>query len=201
MKAIILERLQADHYRYEAQLCILDRQLHIAACEEIPDYGLLARLIHYLTEQPGEWHHRVENRLFDRLADCQPESRECLDVLIEEHRQIDVYGRELEAKFRRLDEESVAEMDLNTLNLARAFSELYHHHLNTENHRIFPLLEASLPLGDLDNMDLGISLDAPAEGSPGFQKLYRKIAEGRTGLRLGAGEQADFCPLCDAKPN
>jgi hemerythrin-like domain-containing protein len=200
MKAIILERLHADHYRYEALLCILDRQLHIAVCQEIPDYRLLSQLFHYLTEQPGEWHHPVEDRLFDRLAEHHPESRELLEVLIEEHRRIDIYGRELEAKVRNLDEESEAEMDLTTLNLARAFSELYHHHLYTENHRIFPLLETTLTVTELEDMDLGASLKAPAEGSPSFQRLYRQIAEDRTGLQLGRGEQADFCPLCDAKP-
>ncbi|WP_181872820.1 hemerythrin domain-containing protein [Billgrantia montanilacus] len=200
MKASILERLHADHYRYEALLCILDRQLHIAVCQEIPDYRLLYQLFHYLTEQPGEWHHPVEDRLFDRLAERHPESRELLEVLIEEHRRIDIYGRELEVKVRNLDEESEAEMDLTTLNLARAFSELYHHHLYTENHRIFPLLETSLPVTELEDMDLGASLKAPAEGSPSFQRLYRQIAEGRTGLQLGRGEQADFCPLCGAKP-
>lgn len=200
MKAILLERLHADHYRYEALLCILDRQLHIATCEEVPDYSLLAQLFHYLTEQPGEWHHRVEDQLFRRLAERHPESHEILEVLIEEHRRIDIYGRELENKARNLGNASEAEMDLTTLSLARAFSELYHHHLHTENHRIFPLLETSLLAAELDNMDLEVSLKAPAEGSPGFQKLYRQIAEGRAGLQLGAGEQADFCPLCDARP-
>ncbi|WFM71236.1 hypothetical protein [Halomonas sp. CKK8] len=34
----------------------------------------------------------------------------------------------------------------------------------------------------------------------GFQRLYRQIADHHTGLRLGHGEQADFCPLCDARP-
>lgn len=201
MKAILLERLHADHYRYQALLCILDRQLHIAACEEIPDYRLLARLCHYLTRQPEEWHHRVEDALFERLAARHPDSRDTLEVLVEEHRRITTYGRELEAAFHRMaDETPDAEADANLLNLGQAFSELYHHHLHTENQHIFPLIERQVPAGELDGMTSGIPLDSPAEGSPSFQLLYRQIADHHTGLRLGHGEQADFCPLCDARP-
>ncbi|MFY0989179.1 hemerythrin domain-containing protein [Halomonas sp. C05BenzN] len=201
MKAIILERLHADHYRYEALLCILDRQLHIAACDETPDYRLLARLCHYLTRQPEEWHHRVEHTLFERLAACHPDSRDTLEVLVEEHRRITTYGRELEEAFRRLaDEAPDAELETRRLDLARAFSELYHHHLHTENRHVFPLIEQCIPAEELDRMSPRISLSSPAEGSPGFQRLYRQIADKRTGLRLGHGEQADFCPLCDARP-
>ncbi|MBB3190339.1 hemerythrin domain-containing protein [Halomonas cerina] len=200
MKAILLERLHADHYRYEALLCILDRQLHIAACQEVPDHQLLARLFHYLTRQPEEWHHGVEDRLFECLAAHHPVSRELLAVLVEEHHRIATYGRELEAKMRRLaDECPDEELDINTLNLARAFSELYHHHLHTENHRVFPLFEVHLPADELEHLALA-PLVAPAEGSPDFQRLYRQIAAGRTGLKLGHDEQADFCPLCDARP-
>lgn len=200
MKAILLERLHADHYRYEALLCILDRQLHIATCQEVPDYRLLARLFHYLTRQPEEWHHGVEDRVFERLAAREPDSRERLEVLIEEHRRIATYGRELEAKARRLADESPnEELDTNTLNLARAFSELYHHHLHTETHRVFPLLEAHFTEVELERL-VPASLVAPAESSDDYQQLYRQIAAGRTGLKLGHDEQADFCPLCDARP-
>ncbi|MDN3522978.1 hemerythrin domain-containing protein [Halomonas ramblicola] len=200
MRAIVLERLHADHHRYQALICILDRQLHIAACDEIPDYRLLARLFHYLTHQPEEWHHRVEDRLFARLAARLPESRELLEVLTEEHRRIARYGRELEERMQHADATPEEGLDLNVLNLARAFSELYHHHLHTEDHRALPLLEAHFPAAELDDLDLGVSLASPAEGSPSFQELYRRIAENRTGLRLGHDEQADFCPLCDARP-
>lgn len=202
MKAILLERLHADHHRYEALICILDRQLQIATCDEIPDYRLLERLCHYLCRQPEEWHHRVEDALFEQLADRHPDSRDTLEVLMEEHRRIETYGRELGAAFGRMaDETADAKADSNLLNLAQAFSELYHHHLHTEDKHIFPLIERQIPAEELDSTTFGISLASPAEGSPSFQQLYRQIAEGRTGLRLGAGEQADFCPLCDARPN
>lgn len=201
MKAIILERLHADHHRYAALLCILDRQLHIAACEEVPDYRLLARLCHYLTHQPEEWHHPVEDILFERLAACHAQSAELLEVLTEEHRRITRYGSELEEAFRRQAEDApLAELDANRLNLARAFSELYHHHLHSENRHVYPLIERCIPAAELDEMSPRISLASPAEGSPDFQRLYRQIADHHTGLRLGHGEQADFCPLCDARP-
>lgn len=202
MKAIILERLHADHHRYAALLCILDRQLHIAACEEVPDYRLLARLCHYLTHQPEEWHHPVEDTLFARLAGCHAQSAELLNVLTEEHRRISRDGTELETGFhRQADEAPEAELDLNRLNLARAFSELYHHHLYAENHHIYPLIERCLGAPELDELAPDLSLASPAEGGPSFQMLYRQIADHHAGLRLGHDEQADFCPLCDARPD
>lgn len=201
MKAIILERLHADHYRYSALLCILDRQLHIAACNERPDYRLLANLFHYLTHQPDEWHHPVEDLLFERLAAGHPRSAERLKILSEEHRRISNYGRELEATLRyQADEAPDEELDANGFNLARAFSELYHHHLHTEKHHVYPLMEQYLPTTELDELLPRITLTSPAEGSATFQQLYRQIADDHTGLRLGHGEQADFCPLCTARP-
>jgi len=202
MKAIVLERLHADHHRYAALLCILDRQLHIAACEEVPDYRLLARLCHYLTHQPEEWHHPVEDALFARLAGCNTQSAELLAVLTEEHRRITRDGKKLEATFHRQAKDAPqAELDLNRLNLARAFSELYHHHLHSESRHIYPLIERCLRADALDKLMPHPSLTSPSEGSPSFQWLYRQIADHHTGLRLGHGEQADFCPLCDARPD
>lgn len=201
MKAIVLERLHADHHRYAALLCILDRQLHIAACDELPDYRLLARLCHYLTHQPEEWHHPVEDVLFAHLAGCHAQSAELLAVLTEEHRRITRYGNELEEAIRRQAEEAPqTELDSNRLNLARAFSELYHHHLHSENHHVYPLIERCIPAAELDEMSPRIPLSCPPEGSPGFQWLYRQVADHHTGLRLGHGEQADFCPLCNTRP-
>ncbi|WP_163557769.1 hemerythrin domain-containing protein [Halomonas sp. NO4] len=199
MKAIVLERLHADHHRYQALLCILDRQLSIAASGDIPDYRLMARLCHYLTRQPEEWHYPMENILFDRMTSCDPHHGELLAVLSEEHRRIDRYGSELEATFRRLADESPGiELDESRLGLAQAFSELYHHHLYSENHHAYPLIERYLSTAELD--ELALPLTSPAEGSPSFQLLYRQIADHGTGLRLGHGEKADFCPLCDARP-
>jgi len=201
MKAIVLERLHADHHRYAALLCIFDRQLHIAACDELPDYRLLARLCHYLTHQPEEWHHPVEDALFARLAGCRAQSAELLAVLSEEHRRITRDGNELEKAFRRHAEQAPqAELDDNRLNLARAFSELYHHHLYSENRHIYPLIERCIPATELDEMSPPIPLVIPAEGGPDYQRLYRQIADHHVGLRHGHGEQADFCPLCDARP-
>lgn len=187
MKAILFERLHGDHRRYAALLCILDRQLHIAAGEELPDYHLLAGLFRYLTHQPETWHHRVEGRLFERLAERAPE-----------HRRIARYGRELEDRMWRATATPEEALDLNVLNLARAFSELYHHHLHAEDHRVLPRLEAHFPARELDAMDFGVSLESPPESAPDFQRLYRRIATDRTGLRLGHDEQADYCPLCAA---
>lgn len=202
MKILVFERLHADHHRYAALLCILDRQLHIATCDEIPDYCLLARLCHYLTHQPEEWHYPVEDVLFARLADCDTQSADLLAVLTEEHRRITRDGKALEATFHRWAEDSPqAELDLNRLNLARSFSELYHHHLHSENRHVYPLLERCIDADELERLAPRLSLASPAEGSPGFQRLYRQVADHHTGLRLGHGEQADFCPLCDARPD
>jgi hemerythrin-like domain-containing protein len=197
MKSIVLERLQADHQRYESLLCVLDRQLHVAACHEIPDYSLLAELFHYLTRQPEEWHHRVEDELFERLAERQLLSRETLDVLLEEHRRIETYGRELEAAFRQMQDKSADEVSSNLLNLAKAFSELYHHHLHTENRQVFSSAAQHV---QVDDILPDASLNEPADGGAGFEQLYRQIAADRTGLQLGHGAEADYCPLCDAHP-
>lgn len=122
-------------------------------------------------------------------------------MLTEEHRRITRYGSELEKAFRRqADDMPEDELDPGRLNLARAFSELYHHHLHSENRHVYPLIERCIPVDELDEMSPRISLLIPAEGSPSFQWLYRQIADHHTGLRLGHGEQADFCPLCDARP-
>lgn len=197
MKSIVLERLQADHQRYESLLCVLDRQLHVAACHETPDYPLLARLFHYLTRQPEEWHHRVEDRLFERLAERQLLSRETLDVLSEEHRRIETYGRELETAFRQMEDDPANEASTNLLNLALAFSELYHHHLHTENRHVFSSIAQHVQVDDLLS---DVSLNEPGDGDSDFEQLYQQIAADRTGLQLGHGEEADFCPLCDARP-
>ncbi|GAB2710611.1 hemerythrin domain-containing protein [Halomonas garicola] len=200
MSTALFERLYADHERYEALLCILDRQLHVAACQEVPDYRLLERIFRYLNRQPEEWHHRAEDQLFQWLAEQQPESQDLFSVLTEEHRRFEVYGRELETKTQRLaDNGPGAEMDNNTFNLARAFSELYHHHIYTEDHRIFPRIEAAFHTESLKER-VPLPPATNAEDSPEFQQLFHQIADERKGLELGHGRQAIYCPLCGAEP-
>lgn len=203
MSTALFERLYADHDRYEALLCILDRQLHVAACQEVPDYRLLARIFRYLNRQPEEWHHKVEDELFKWLAEQQPENQDLLSVLTEEHRRFEVYGHELETKAQRLadesEENSDAELDNNTFNLARAFSELYHHHIYTENKRIFPQMETAFPAESLEEI-VPLPPVADAEDSPEFQRLFHQIADERKGLELGHGRQAIYCPLCGVEP-
>nr|WP_163501095.1 hypothetical protein [Halomonas socia] len=127
--------------------------------------------------------------------------RDKLEVLIVEHRRITTYGRELEATFLRMaDQTPQTEADTNLLNLTLAFSELYHHHLHSENRHIYPLVERCIPAKELDDLASGFWVSSPKEDSHSFQRLYQRIADRHTGLSLGHAEQADFCPLCDAKP-
>ncbi|QEA39266.1 hypothetical protein FGL86_09400 [Pistricoccus aurantiacus] len=202
MSTSLLRYLQGDHQRYDGLLCIAERQLHGARCGDTPDFALLRDIFHYLAHHPDRLHHAFEDRLFERLGERFPEDRPYLDTLQDQHRRIATYGGELYAKFRSIAAGEVdPELDLNTMNLVQAYSELYHAHLRCEETRIFPHLVKWLEDKDWQEMMASILQDTPiadAEEAVEFEALRERIAANRTGLWLSDEERASFCPLCSA---
>jgi len=199
-----IQRLQADHVRYEALLCTLDHQFHAGELGEPPDAALLRDILHYLTHHAERAHHAFEDRLFARLEQRDPSSSETLALLQEEHRRIECYGEELHAHFARLAAtDSAAAWDATTLNLLQAYIELYRGHLHCEETRVLERLAATLTGGDwlelVTGCDWGCDASLLPEADAEYQALKARIAvEGRGGWMGDDERAADSCPLCQA---
>ena len=199
MSTAILKRLHDDHHRYDGLLCIVERQLHGAELGDSPDFALLRDIFHYLTQHPDRVHHPFEERLFDRLAERCPDDRASLATLREQHQRMAVYGRELHETFQAIAEgKADPELDLNTLNLAQAYSELYHAHLRYEETRIFPHLAQWLSTEDWQEMGGTEDGLVDQDDAREFQALRERISANQTGLWLSENELAIYCPLCQA---
>ncbi|MGC3872569.1 hemerythrin domain-containing protein [Halomonas sp. GXIMD04776] len=199
MSTAILKRLHDDHHHYDGLLCIAERQLHGAQCGDTPDFALLRDIFHYMNHHPDRLHHPFEDRLFERLAERHPDDEASLTILHEQHRRMAIYGRELYETFRAISEgDADPELDLNTLNLAQAYSELYHAHLRCEETRIFPQLAQWLTIEDWQELGGAEDPLTDAEEDKEFQALRERIGTNHTGLWLSEEERAIYCPLCQA---
>ncbi|WP_227370123.1 hypothetical protein [Halomonas sp. M20] len=120
-------------------------------------------------------------------------------ILHEQHRRMAIYGRELYETFRAISEGNIdPELDLNTLNLAQAYSELYHAHLRCEETRIFPQLAQWLTIDDWQELSSGEVPLTDTKEDREFQALRERISANHTGLWLSEEERATYCPLCQA---
>lgn len=196
-----LKRLQDDHRHYDGLLCIIDRQLYAARCDDRLDFALLCDIFHYMTRHPDRTHHAFEDLLFERLALRCPEIRPTLELLHEEHRRIALYGNELHAKFAAIvDGHADPELDLATLNLVQVYIELYRAHMRCEESQVLGLLVERLKASDwlelVTTCDWGCDPLLRIDADDEYRALKASIARDRAGLWMGRDERADFCPLC-----
>lgn len=200
-----IQRLQADHVRYETLLCILDHQFHAAEMGEPTDAALLRDILHYLTHHAERAHHAFEDRLFARLEQRDPGIRETLALLQEEHRRIERYGEELHAHFaRRAATDSAEAWEPATLNLLQAYIELYRGHLHCEETRVLERLATALTGGDwlelVSGCDWGCDASLLPEADAEYRALKARIGADGRGVWMSDDDTraADACPLCQA---
>ncbi len=142
-----------------------------------PDFDLMASMIRYIDEVPEVVHHPKEDQyLFARLRQRSPEALVFIEQLEAEHQQ----GK---ARIQALCEALAAYRQAGPAGLPgfkialTFYLEQEGHHMNTEEHRIFPLAKAHLTAEDWAEIDAAfLANGSPWEGPANqYAALFTRI--------------------------
>lgn len=149
----------------------------IEAGRQKPDFDLLASMIRYVDEVPEKVHHPKEDQyLFAKLRIRSQEALPYIAQLEGEHQQgaprIKALRNALE-EYRQVGDAGFAGFKMALI----IYLEQEWHHMNTEEHKIFPLAEAYLTTEDWAEIDAAfLANDNPWEGPANkYAALFSKI--------------------------
>lgn len=168
-----------DEHRALAAMLVGMRSLvtNIEAGRLKPDYDLLADMIRYVDEVPEVVHHPKEDQfLFAKLRQRSSEALPFIEALEAEHRQGEARIKALRdalAAYRAAGEAGFAGFKL----ALTVYLEQEWHHMNTEEHKIFPLARQYLTAEDWAEIDAAfLSNDNPWQGAAGeYAALFSRI--------------------------
>lgn len=173
--------LDIIHDEHRALAAMLDGMRTLVANIEAghlkPDFDLFGAMIRYVDEVPEVVHHPKEDQyLFAKLRLRCPEAVPYIEQLEAEHRQ----GEARIARLRNALEAYRKAGEAGFVGFKMALTiylEQEWHHMNTEEHKIFPLARAHLTAEDWAGIDAAFLANGnPWEGAAGeYAALFSKI--------------------------
>ena len=112
----VLGRLSLDHLAFRRALNILDRQVAAIAQYKAPDFDILAGLLRYLGEYPANFHHPIEEEIYNALKVRSAEQALEVSEIEREH-------QDLAAKLERFAD-AVSAMSADAEISRKAFCEI-----------------------------------------------------------------------------
>lgn len=134
----ILERIHADHERFERLLRVTEDELRVLGGASRPDYEVLCDVLDYMTRYPDRCHHPVEDRLFAALADVEPALAPQVRHLAELHRRIADSGRALRQRLEVALSDAQLVARAAILEAGEEYVELFREHLRCEESVLLP---------------------------------------------------------------
>lgn len=149
----------------------------IEAGRVTPDFDLLAAMIRYIAEVPEKVHHPKEDQyLFARLRQRCAAAVPYIEALEAEHSQGDSRIAALRAALERYRQAGAAGFAGFKAELSAYLAQEWQH-MNTEEHKIFPLAKAHLTAEDWLEIDQAFLANGnPWQGPAGeYAALFTKI--------------------------
>jgi len=149
----ILEHLHQDHIHMARVLDLIERELKRFNGNLPADLSLIYDGLHYLTQHGDRCHHPLEDRVFARLEEVNPSTREAVNRLRDEHESLYAKGKAFRDAVR--DVESEAAMERRSfLEVAQDYLQHQRRHLDFEETTIFPMARTHISTKDWDDMDM-----------------------------------------------
>jgi hemerythrin-like domain-containing protein len=134
---MVMEILRQEHRNIEKLLFVLERELGVFARGDRPDYEVVHAVIAYFQVYPEEYHHPLEDLVFDKLKMRDPAAAANIGDLAGDHRR----GAERLRRVAHAVESVLADRELlrQTVNdIIFDFIEQERRHMAMEERQFFP---------------------------------------------------------------
>jgi hemerythrin-like domain-containing protein len=92
--AAVIKELQLDHANFLRLLGVLEKELAVFDAGDTPDYEIIGTVAQYFMEYSERFHHPLENAIYDRLAERDPDLAAKMGDLRREHEGISEGARQ-----------------------------------------------------------------------------------------------------------
>ena len=184
----VLRRLNNEHKYFSALLDALSMQIKELRPGGKPDYYTMRDMVDYLINFPDQYHHPMEDAVYEKLRENHHGSTSMVIELLAEHNDMAAVTRSLKEK---LDAMCSGSPSITRPILQAQLEEyllLYRRHIDMEESKTFPLDKKYLKESDWQEIESSMrSPEDPVFGA-GVTRRYRKVVRA---LESASGELAE----------
>jgi len=170
----IMTELHQDHIHLSRLLSMLERHVKLLLNDGDPDLNMMLDVVEYIRSYSDLFHHPKEDKVYEVFKKRTKQGAEIVDSLLDEHHHIP----ELTIEFQQMlngaidgslivSREDLSEKIIHFINVQRA-------HLNTEEQKLFPLINKTLQQSDWDELEATV----PKRNDPLFGTKVEASYEG-----------------------
>ncbi|WP_369434237.1 hemerythrin domain-containing protein [Psychromonas sp. MME1] len=150
--SIMLKIIHNDHVNMSLLLKLLRKNIRLLEADEKVDYRLIKAIITYLRQYADQYHHPMEDLIYDYYIKYRDVPDEIINRLSQEHQTIKKVTIEFDELLDIILLDAIVPKDLFIVKL-QEFVDLQSSHLNYEEKEILPLIEKSLTADDWKNLE------------------------------------------------
>ena len=169
-KLNIIDELHNDHRRLSKILKLLAHQLELLKSDGSPDYILLQDILDYIENYPEFVHHPREDAVFKAFLERHDELQETINNLLLEHQEMEHMTKELREEVDGIARNALVVNKKMLEQQLLKYLKRQMHHMNTEESKVFPVLQQKLTADDLRR----ILENLPAKEEPLFGEVVEQ---------------------------
>lgn len=191
----IQSQLFADHHNFLRLLRCLEVEIQ---CYESnrpwsAKFPVILDILDYVQFYPEQYHHPMEDALFDLLLAKQVEHSGAIREMKAEHKVLEQLTRKARDLFNGVAHDSVVPM-AELVRVCREFIRRQVDHIERENHVLYPLLAAHVSQEEWDSVEAALGKRRDPLFSQAvideYRNLYSAILEAESGIAVGATARA-----------
>jgi len=177
----IYRQLCCDHKHMQRLLDIFETLLQQLGKQERDPatLSMILEALDFFSVYPDQWHHPVEDLVFERLLGKPVDIRDVVDKTLREHQQIAATTRRMNQLFYAVANDAAVERE-QLFGTAREYIDLQRRHLEKENEILFPLVAQHLTPADWEDVQIKLDARESAHFHAGVRRLYEALYEDLT---------------------
>ncbi len=148
----IIDQIHYDHISLSKVLTIMEQEVQRILSDMEPDYELLVDGMRYMINYSDSVHHHKEDAIFARLSEKDPDLKQTIDDLLQQHRSL----ANLSAQFYNIVTsaslgEVVSKQEM--LDISRDYTKFLRQHMRQEEGDVLRKAKKLLSEDDLKEID------------------------------------------------
>lgn len=172
----IYRKLCDDHKHMQNLLDVFELLLdELGQQERDPaTLGMILDALDYFSVYPDQWHHPVEDLVFERLLGKPVDIRDVVEKVTAEHKAIAEATRNMNRLFYAVANDAAVERQ-QLFSTAREYISLQRAHMKKENEILLPLVDRYLTNIDWEEIATTLSEKRCSHFHQGVKRLYEAI--------------------------
>ena len=177
----IMVELHQDHIHLSRLLKMLERHIHLLENDGDPDFIMIIDIVEYIRNYSDFHHHPKEDHVYNIFKKNYNQETNLVDGLLDEHLKIPKVTTAFQQLIDGVLNGSIIISRKELSERITNFIDIQRNHLNIEEERLFPIINATLKDSDwLEVEALVEEKDDPLFGltlEEGFERLHETVSK------------------------